>query len=171
MFRTEHPKPQFMRENWINLNGPWQFEFDFGNSGVARELYKNEKLYSNVIEVPFCPESKLSGIEYKDFMNAVWYRREVELTKKQLEDRVILHFGAVDYFATVYVNEKKVGTHKGGSVSFSFDISDSGVSSKEISKMTGQKKENLIKLREKGYECAVKGVEGLSKYEVEIHKG
>jgi len=87
-------------------------------------MYKNEKEYSKVIEVPFCPESKLSGIEYKDFMNAVWYRREVEFTREQLENRVILHFGAVDYLATVYVNEKEVGMHKGGSVSFQFDITD-----------------------------------------------
>ena len=122
--RPEHPKPQFMRENWLNLNGPWQFEFDFGNSGVARELYKNEKVYSKTIEVPFCPESKLSEIEYKDFMNAVWYRREIEITKEQLKNNVILHFGAVDYITTVYVNEKEVGVHKGGSVSFKFDITD-----------------------------------------------
>ena len=124
MYRSEHPKPQFMRENWMNLNGEWQFEFDFGDSGEARGLYKNDKEYSKLIQVPFCPESKLSGIEHKDFMNAVWYRREVELTKKQLQDKVFIHFGAVDYLATVYVNEKKVGSHKGGSVSFSFDISD-----------------------------------------------
>jgi hypothetical protein len=124
MYRSEHPKPQFMRENWVNLNGPWQFEFDFGNSGVARELYKNDKAYSKTIEVPFCPESKLSGIEYKDFMNAVWYRREIEITKEQLKNNVILHFGAADYITTVYVNEKEVGVHKGGSVSFKFDITD-----------------------------------------------
>ena len=124
MYRCEHPKPQVMRENWMNLNGKWEFEFDFGNSGAAREMYKNEKEYSKVIEVPFCPESKLSGIEYKDFMHAVWYRREVTFTKEQLKNKVILHFGAVDYIATIYVNEKKIGTHKGGSVSFSFDISE-----------------------------------------------
>lgn len=124
MYRNEHPKPQFKRDNWMNLNGKWQFEFDFGNTGVSREMYKNSSVYSKEIEVPFCPESKLSGIEYKDFMNAVWYRKEVEFTKEQLEERVILHFGAVDYIATVYVNENEVGTHKGGSVSFKFDITD-----------------------------------------------
>ena len=124
MYRLEHPKPQFMRENWMNLNGQWEFEFDFGNSGVSREMFKNDKVYSKQIEVPFCPESKLSGIEYKDFMNAVWYRKEVSFTKEQLENRILLHFGAVDYIATVYVNEKEVGVHKGGSVSFKFDITD-----------------------------------------------
>ena len=124
MYRNEHPKPQFMRENWMNLNGQWQFEFDFSNSGKEKEYYRNDKIYNDVIEVPFCPESKLSGIQNVDFLNAVWYRRKVTFTEEQLKNRVILHFGAVDYFATIYVNEKEVGTHKGGMVSFSFDITD-----------------------------------------------
>lgn len=124
MYRTEHPKPQFMREKWLNLNGKWDFEIDCAVSGEARKLFKAEKEFSRKIEVPFCPESKLSGVEYTDFMNAVWYKRTVELNKEQLEGRVILHFGAVDYEAIVYVNEQKCGTHKGGYVSFSFDITD-----------------------------------------------
>ena len=124
MYRSEHPKPQFMRENWMNLNGQWQFEFDYSDSGKEKEFYRNDKVYTKMIEVPFCPESKLSGIEEKDFLNAVWYKKEVEFTKDQLNGRVILHFGAVDYLATIYVNEKEVGQHKGGMVSFSFDITD-----------------------------------------------
>ncbi len=124
IYRQEHPKPQFMRENWQNLNGTWDFEFDFGVSGEARGLFEKDAAYSQKINVPFCPESKLSGIEYTDFIDSVWYRREIELTGEQLKDRVILHFGAVDYFTTVYVNGKKCGTHKGGYVSFSFDISE-----------------------------------------------
>ena len=122
MYRSEHPKPQFMRDNWMNLNGKWQFEFDYSNMGKEKRYYRNDKVYNKEIEVPFCPESKLSGIEEKDFLNAVWYRREVEFTKEQLTGRVILRFGAVDYLATIYVNEQEVGQHKGGYVSFSFDI-------------------------------------------------
>ena len=122
MYRSEHPKPQFMRDNWMNLNGQWQFEFDYSDSGKEKEFYRNNKVYEKVIEVPFCPESKLSGIAEKDFLNAVWDRREVEFTKEQLTGRVILRFGAVDYLATIYVNEQEVGQHKGGYVSFSFDI-------------------------------------------------
>ena len=124
IYRTEHPKPQFMRKNWQNLNGEWQFEIDKSVSGIERGFYKNDFEYSMKINVPFCPESKLSGIENVDFLNAVWYRREISITEEQLKGRVILHFGAVDYEATIYINEQAVGNHKGGYVSFSFDITE-----------------------------------------------
>lgn len=124
MYRTEHPKPQFMRKNWLNLNGEWQFEIDHGASGAERGLFYDKADYSLRIQVPFCPESKLSGIEHVDFMNSVWYRREFEVTELQLENLIFLHFGAVDYEAEIYINEKKCGTHKGGYVSFSMDITD-----------------------------------------------
>lgn len=122
--RTEHPRPQFERKDWMNLNGEWQFAFDYGNSGVARKMYEDAAEFTHVIQVPFCMESGLSGIGHKDFVESVWYRRSVELTKEQLEGRIVLHFGAVDYFTTVYVNGVKCGTHKGGYVSFSFDITE-----------------------------------------------
>ena len=124
IYRTGHPKPQFQRDNWMNLNGPWQFEIDHGNSGEARGMYDPAIQLSRTINVPFCPESKLSGVEYKDFMYSVWYKRSVTLTAEQVQGRVVLHFGAVDYLATLYINGKKVGTHKGGYVSFAFDITD-----------------------------------------------
>lgn len=121
--RPEYPRPQMVRDNWINLNGWWEFEIDNGNSGKERKFYKREKLDGKIL-VPFCPESKLSGVEYKDFMPAVWYRREFTVPEDWLEQRVILHFGAVDYDAEVWVNGKSVGTHRGGYTSFSFDITD-----------------------------------------------
>jgi len=124
MYRCEHPKPQFQRDAWINLNGEWQFEIDRGNSGVARKLYEDTAALNNKINVPFCPQSKLSGVEDKDFMTSVWYKREVELTEEQIAGDVFLHFGAVDYWATVYVNGKRVGKHKGGYVSFKFDVTE-----------------------------------------------
>ena len=124
IYRAEHPNPQFMRERWMNLNGQWDFEIDQGNSGEARKLYEPEQRFSQKIQVPFCPESKLSGIEYKDFMAAVWYKREFEITQEQLQGRILLHFGAVDYEAHVYINAVKCGTHRGGYSSFSFDITD-----------------------------------------------
>lgn len=119
--RLEHPKPQMKRECWQNLNGTWDFAFDFGSSGVERKFYERKGL-DQKIQVPFCPESKLSGIGYQDFIPAVWYQREVELTADQLNGRVRLHFGAVDYECHVWVNGQKAGTHKGGYVSFCFDI-------------------------------------------------
>ena len=124
IYRQEHPNPQFMRDNWTNLNGLWQFEIDHGNSGEARKLYESEKAFSMEIQVPFCPESKLSGIGYTDFMGSVWYRRSIAVTEAQLEGRVLLHFGAVDYEATVYVNGNRCGSHRGGFVSFAMDITE-----------------------------------------------
>lgn len=122
MMRTEHPKPQFMRESWQNLNGEWQFEIDHGNSGEARDFYKDSTTLSGKINVPFCPESKLSGVEYKDFMSSVWYKRKIDITEKQLDGLVFLHFGAVDYRCEVFVNEQKLQSHTGGYSSFKLDI-------------------------------------------------
>lgn len=127
IYRTEYPRPQFVRKEWLNLNGEWEFEIDNSVSGKSRRLYEAEKLTGKIM-VPFCPESKLSGVEFKDFMNCVWYRKEVKLPRnwvkgiKETGDKVLLHFGAVDYFTTVYVNGQQVGVHKGGYSSFFLDI-------------------------------------------------
>lgn len=119
--RPEHPKPQFCRESWQNLNGEWQFAFDFGSSNPG-DYEKPGIRLDRTILVPFCPESRLSGIGYTDFMNTVWYKRTVAVTAAQLAGRVLLHFGAVDYETTVYVNGKEAGTHRGGYSSFELDI-------------------------------------------------
>ena len=76
--RPEHPRPQFVRDSWVNLNGTWTYSFDFGESGLQRKLNESKGFDSNII-VPFCPESKLSGVEYKDFINSMWYHRTVEV--------------------------------------------------------------------------------------------
>lgn len=123
VMREEYPNPQFERKAWTCLNGEWEFETDTSKSGEARELYKKERL-SGRINVPFCPESKLSGVENKDFLECVWYRRDIEVPAEHKDKRVIIHFGAVDHIATVYVNGVKVGTHMGGYVGFEFDITD-----------------------------------------------
>ncbi len=122
--RNEYPRPRLVRDNWECLNGEWQFEFDHGNTGKERELFKANS-FSHKIIVPFAPESKLSGIEYIDFMTSVWYRRTINVDKKALENkRLLLHFGAVDYIAEVWVNGVSVGTHKGGFTPFCFDITN-----------------------------------------------
>ena len=118
---AEHPNPQWERETWKNLNGPWEFEFDFGCSAVERRLWEKER-FDREILVPFCPESRLSGIGYTNFISGVAYRRNFELSQEELSGRVLLHFGAVDYEASVYVNGTLVGSHKGGYTSFCFDI-------------------------------------------------
>lgn len=122
--RCEHPKPQFERENWLNLNGEWDFCFDQGRTGEARKLFEDFSSYDKKINVPFCIQSKLSGIEYKDFVYGAWYKRSVTLTNEQISGRTVLHIGAADYQTTAFVNGKKAGIHNGGYVSFSFDISE-----------------------------------------------
>ena len=119
--RPEHPNPQWERENWRNLNGSWEFEFDFGCSAVERRLWEKEA-FDREILVPFCPESRLSSIGYTDFIPGAAYRRPFTLSARELAGRVLLHFGAVDYEAQVYVNGRLAGSHKGGYTSFSFDI-------------------------------------------------
>ena len=122
--RSEHPKPQFQRDKWMNLNGQWAFEIDNGRSGKARGLHQADAQLSDTILVPFCPQSQLSGVNHKDFLYGVWYRRTVDLTKEQLSGRVVLHFGAVDYHCEAFVNGVSVGTHTGGYVSFCFDVTE-----------------------------------------------
>lgn len=122
--RPEFPNPQFERSNWLCLNGKWDFEFDFGRSKQDDLTILTREKWEKEIIVPFCPESDLSGIGYKDFIPAVWYRKKITATADMLKGRVFLCFGAVDYDTTVYVNEKKVGTHRGGYTSFRFDITD-----------------------------------------------
>lgn len=121
--RNEYPRPQLMRANWTNLNGEWEFEIDRAKSGMDRKFYERTALDGKII-VPFCPESRLSGVGDKDFMDCVWYRRAFDVPEYANGKRLILHFGAVDYKAIVYVNGKRVGEHKGGYISFSFDITD-----------------------------------------------
>ena len=121
--RSEHPKPQFERKNWMTLNGEWDFCLDNARSGEARGLHRDYSDYDLRILVPFCPQSKLSGLELKDFMYGVWYHRTVSLDKEQIAGRVVLHIGAADFRTTVYVNGERIGSHVGGYVSFAFDIS------------------------------------------------
>lgn len=120
--RPEYPRPQFFRDAWQTLNGEWAFQIDHGRSGRDRGQSSPDARFDKTILIPFCPESKLSGIENKDFMESVWYRRTLTLTQAQLAGRVLLHFGAVDYACTVFLNGAECGTHRGGYSSFQFDI-------------------------------------------------
>lgn len=120
--RPEYPRPQFVRSRWCNLNGEWQFEIDSARSGEERGMQNEGVALSGSITVPFCPESKLSGVQNKDFMCGVWYKRNVTLQKG--DDKTLLHFGAVDYHCRAFVNGTFVGEHKGGYASFTFDITD-----------------------------------------------
>lgn len=119
--RPEHPDPQFMRQNWRNLNGIWEFEVDKSDTGEAGGFVEREHLSGQIL-VPFCPESPLSGVGLTDFMDAVWYKRRFSLTDEERRGDVLLHFGAVDYACAVYLNGQCAGRHKGGYSSFVVDV-------------------------------------------------
>ena len=120
--RNEYPRPQFQRDEWLCLNGEWQFEIDYGDSGIDRGLLQSE--LKDRITVPFCPESVLSGIGHVDFMNVVWYRKVVDVPEQWAGKDVHLNFQAVDYDATVWVNGEEVIRHRGSSSPFSINLGD-----------------------------------------------
>ena len=122
--RPEHPRPQFQRENWLNLNGEWAFRIDHGDSGRQALWHEDPSALTQKITVPFCPESSLSGIAHTDFMPAVWYHRPLDIPAAWSGQRIHLHFGAVDYACHAWVNGQPVGIHYGGSSSFCFDITE-----------------------------------------------
>ena len=104
--RPEYPRPNLRRSEWVNLNGEWEF-------GVGEK-----PAFDRRILVPFCPESELSGIAELPG-DVVWYRRRFDAPAAEL---LVLHFGAVDYRATVWVNDVEVARHQGGHTPFSADI-------------------------------------------------
>lgn len=108
-----HPRPDFCREQWMSLNGIW--EFDFGKKGKSPD-------YAQTIQVPFVYQSEAGGIGSKENHDIMWYRREFALTELKPGKRYLLHFGAVDYYTKVWVNGKYAGDHRGGYTPFSFDI-------------------------------------------------
>jgi beta-galactosidase/beta-glucuronidase len=118
--RPEHPRPQFVREAWSNLNGEWEFEVDRGDTGLERGLL--DRPLGARITVPFAPESIASGIGDIDFLHAVWYRRTVDIPLAWSGRDVLLHFGAVDHDATVWVDGVEVMRHRGGFSSFTVSL-------------------------------------------------
>jgi GH43 family beta-xylosidase len=119
VLRAEHPRPELVRDDWKTLNGVWEFEFDFDARGTNSGVLDKAK-FDRTIRVPFCPESKASGIAYTGFIPACWYRRKFTISKGG--ERIILNFEASDYKTQVFVNKTKVGEHEGGYTPFSFDI-------------------------------------------------
>ena len=119
--RAEYPQPQFQRETWLTLNGQWEFEFDDANAGLKEDWVSGKRKFGRAITVPFCFESPKSGIGDPSFHPWVWYRRNVTLPEAWKGRRVLLHFGAVDYRAMVWVNGRLAGSHEGGSTPFRFD--------------------------------------------------
>lgn len=121
--RNEYPRPSYIRKNaLLNLNGEWGFEFDDNNLG-HKEKWFNKNKGDKLIIVPFCYESKLSGIEDRTRHDRCWYYKEVEL-KINKDKLYILNFNGVDYYSEIYVNGIMVKIHTGGASIFKVDITD-----------------------------------------------
>ncbi|HEV2887479.1 MAG TPA: glycoside hydrolase family 2 TIM barrel-domain containing protein [Jatrophihabitans sp.] len=129
-----HPRPQLTRDRWFDLSGEWQFSYDDLDVGVDRCWYQNWQESNGVTEqaitVPFPPESSASGIGDTGFHRVLWYRRTFTPPQRP-DERLLLHFGAVDYSAHVWVNGQLVAQHSGGHTPFSADITDALLDSSE----------------------------------------
>ena len=115
--RAEHPEPLCVRDSWHNLNGLWECAID-----NEKKLDKNS-VFPLKINVPFAAESSLSGLNITDFIERIWYRRNFRISKKN-NFRTLLHFGACDYEATVWINDTEFPHHVGGQTAFTYDITD-----------------------------------------------
>jgi len=120
----EYPRPQMERREWQNLNGTWDYmggkELPDPRTVTVPPVFPAD---AEKIKVPFAPESELSGIVRSD-ETFLWYRRHISIPESWKGKRILVHFGAVDHIASIYVNGKKVGSHTGGYTAFSFDISN-----------------------------------------------
>ena len=120
-----YPRPQLRRDSYVNLNGWWDFE-------ICHEAILPEK-YERKIQVPFCPESQLSGVEQRVLPGQyLFYRRSFTLPEGFCRDRVLLHVGAADQIATIYVNQKELAVHEGGYTGFTVDITDALLGENEL---------------------------------------
>ena len=120
--RENHPRPDLVRQHWLSLDGTWHFAFDKHNLG------KKEKWYralpgAQEIQVPFAYQSELSGIGSVEHCDVVWYEREITVPV-EMTARRLLHFGAVDYQADVWLDGQYLGGHTGGYTPFVFDVTD-----------------------------------------------
>ncbi|NMC08296.1 MAG: glycoside hydrolase family 2, partial [Candidatus Lokiarchaeota archaeon] len=111
----EYPRPQLARAEWLNLNGIWEY-----TPGTEGDAVPTGHALGDKILVPFCVESAISGVMERH--ERLWYRRTFEIPSSWSGKHVLLHFGAVDWEAEVFINGISIGSHKGGYDSFSFDI-------------------------------------------------
>ena len=122
MERTEYPRPRFRRDNWINLNGQWDFVFDDEDIGLAEKWQDGGTDFPCTINVPFVYESPLSGINTRERHDVVWYKREFICPSINDSELLMLHIGAADYHAQVFINGHMVAEHEGGETPFSANI-------------------------------------------------
>ena len=119
--RPEYPRPQFVRKEWLNLNGLWDFAFDDEDQGLLQGWAFSFPPARKIL-VPFPYQTELSGINDKGIHEIIWYSRDFELPQGWAQENVLLHFGAVDYQCTLWINGQEVGHNQGGHVNFEFNI-------------------------------------------------
>lgn len=121
-YRQDYPRPQLVRDGWVNFNGIWDFAFDDRNVGESERWYDSFPKQTE-INVPFTYETKLSGIGDESLHEIVWYNRRIEVDGEKLSDgRVLLHFEGSDFITHVWINGQYAGSHRGGYARFSLDI-------------------------------------------------
>lgn len=120
--RPEYPRPQLQRREWLSLNGEWEFAYDDSRVGDRDQWYVQEKRFERTIQVPFAYQSPLSGIGDTDFHDLVWYRRRFDVPEGWRGRQIVIHFGAVDYEARVWINGHLAAIHEGGHTPFHADI-------------------------------------------------
>ena len=116
----EHPRPDFERSEWLNLNGNWAFEFDKNDAGEKAQWHKGTKKFSKIISVPFPWGSPLSGV--KDEADIAWYSKSINIKPEWKGKRVFVTIGASDWKTTVWLDGKELGSHQGGYTPFSFEL-------------------------------------------------
>src|SRR5258705_2045872 len=117
---AEHPRPDFQRDEWLNLNGPWQFQFDAQDSGEARGWFERGLPSPRQILVPFPWGSPLSGVP--DSATIGWYSRTIDIPAAWKGRRIFLVIGAADWRTTAWLDGKRLGTHDGGYIPFEIEL-------------------------------------------------
>lgn len=156
-----HPRPQLTREQWIDLCGAWQFAYDDDDVGRDQGWFQQTEPFQQTITVPFPPESRASGIGDPAPHPIVWYRRAINLAPEHRRQRLLLHFGAVDYAAAVWVNGQLVAEHEGGHTPFSADITGA---------LRDQAEEQVIVVRAVDHPMDLEQPRGKQDWEPEPHR-
>lgn len=145
----EHPRPDWQRDNWLNLNGSWSFGFDKDDVGLKQGWAKGTQKFPLTIQVPFPWGSKLSGV--KDEADIAWYQRTITIPKDWKNERVFVVIGASDYKTTVWLDGKELGSFEGGYVPFAFELPTN---------KAGKGQKLVIRVDDKRREYALYGKQG-----------
>lgn len=130
--RSEYPRPDFVRESFQCLNGEWEFAFDDDDLGLSERWYEaGDDNFDRKIIVPYTYLCELSGINNQDFHDVVWYRRKTVFDRTIPESRFLLHFGAIDHEADIWIDSYHVCHHEGGNTPIEVDVTNEVAGAKE----------------------------------------